>query len=78
MAYFNFQEGAGGGSGVDYPLRTMVHDEQERLRAELERQGLTGRDEELLTRGEAGSVITLRPIRPRACPRRTRLRPPTC
>jgi hypothetical protein len=56
VAYFNFQEGAGGGSGVDYPLRTMVHDEQERLRAELERQGLTGRDEELLTRGEAAGV----------------------
>lgn len=52
MGYFNFQEGAGGGSGVDYPLRTMVRDEQERLRAELERQGVTGRDEEFLTRGE--------------------------
>ena len=33
MGYFNFQAGAGGGgSGVDYPLRTMVRDEQERQR----------------------------------------------
>jgi hypothetical protein len=52
VGYFNFQEGAAGGSGVDYPLRLMVLDEQERLRAEREQQGITGREEEFLTRGE--------------------------
>jgi hypothetical protein len=45
VGYFNFQEGAAGGSGVDYPLRLMVLDERERLKAELEQQGIAGRDE---------------------------------
>jgi hypothetical protein len=60
VSHFSMQPGrGGGGSGPDYPLRTFVRDEQERLRAEREQQERDRTDRDEVgppgREGEAGS-----------------------